>query len=740
MNTTENLSANRRDFLKTLGLTGAVLVLGIPAANAGTPGFSPAALLNINAAPTGTELVPYVIIEKSTVGHAGVSTPGKITIMNPKPDMGQGTYQSIPALIAEELGVTLDQVTILQTGGEKAFGGQISGGSSSVRGSYIPLRKVGASAREMLVTAASQQWNVPAAECTVANGSVYHKASKRSLAYGDLVEAASKLPVPTNPKLKDAKDFTILGKPAMRPEVPAKVSGRAQFGIDVKVPGMLYASVERSPVIGSKLVRFDDSKTKQVKGVKHVLKATRTLQKRSFEGVAVVADNYWAALTGRRALAVTWDHAGLDKLNSADYTKHLHDLAKEDGVVDHTTGDFAKAFADAPTKLDAFYETPVVSHSTMEPMNCVVNWPTATSMEIWTSSQAPDWMKSTLAETFSLKPEAIKINITFNGGGFGRRLFQDYVIEAAHIAKEVGKPVKVVWTREDDTLQGPFRPMTFSAFRAGLGADGLPLAFQHKVISPSIDATLGDNSRKADKPDKTMTEGISEQKYEMPNVDNRYVFADFQVPTAYWRAVTSTTLAFAHECFIDEMAHKAGKDPLDYRMAMMTKPSDAKRVLTKLRDVSNWDKPLPAGWGRGVAQWEFFAGLAGHVVEVSTQKDGSVKVEKVICVIDLGTVVNPDMVRAQTEGAIAMAITAATKPGITFANGAAQQANFDTNPVLRINEMPKVEVHILAEGGPVIKGVGEPGLPPVAPALANAIFMATGKRQRTLPMDLSKLA
>ena len=734
MNTNETLSANRRDFLKTLGLTGAVLVLGIPAVNAGAPVPATMGLLNINAAPTGSELVPYVIIEKSTAGH-----PGKITIMNPRPDMGQGTYQSIPALIAEELGVTLDQVTILQTGGEKAFGYQMSGGSSSVRGSYMPLRKVGASAREMLVTAASQQWGVPVAECTVADGRVHHKASGRSLAYGDLVEVASKLPVPSDPKLKDPKDFIILGKPALRPEVPAKVSGRAQFGIDTKVPGMVYASVERSPVIGSKLVSFDDSKTKQVKGVRQVVKATRTLGKRHFDGVAVVADNYWAALKGRRALAVTWDHAGLDKFNTVAYENQLRELAKQDGIVDHSSGDFTKAFANAPTTLDAFYETPMVSHSPMEPMNCVAHWPTPTSVEIWTSSQAPSSIKTNMVEEFGIKADDVKINITFNGGGFGRRLFQDFVLEAAHIAKTVGKPVKVVWTREDDTQLGPFRPMTFSALRAGLGADGMPLAFQHKVISPSIGATLG-NPHKADSVDKTMTEGISEQQYEIPNVDNRYVFADLQVPTGYWRAVTSTTLAFAHECFIDEMAHKAGKDPFDYRMAMLTKASDTKRVLTKLREVSNWDKPLPAGWGRGVAQYEFFAGLAGHVVEVSKQKDGSVKVEKVICVIDLGTVVNPDMVRAQTEGAIAMAITAATKPGITFANGAAQQANFDTNPMVRINEMPVVEVHILAEGGPVIKGVGEPGLPPVAPALANAIFMATGKRVRRLPMDLSKLA
>ncbi|MBO0930465.1 xanthine dehydrogenase family protein molybdopterin-binding subunit [Fibrella aquatilis] len=728
MNTNDTLSANRRDFLKMLGLTGAALVVGVSSGSAEVMGGPVSRLLNINAAPTGTALTPYIIIDKT----------GKVTLMNSQPDMGQGTHQSIPALMAEELGLSLDKVTILQTGGEKAFGGQVSGGSASVRGNYMTLRQVGASARELLVTAASQQWNVPADECTVADARVHHKASNRSVGFGELVETASKLPTPKSPKLKDAKDFTILGKATMRPEVPAKSSGRAVFGIDVKVPGMLYASVERSPVTGSKVVRFDDTKTKQVKGVKHVLKANRVLEKNRYEGVAVVADTYWAALKGRRALAVTWDHQGLDQFNTPAYEQQLHELARQDGVVDHAAGDFTKALADAPTKLDAFYETPIVSHSPMEPMNCVVHWASPTSVEIWASSQGATIIKENMVQEFKLKADDVKVNITFNGGGFGRRLFQDFVLEAAHIAKEVGKPVKVIWTREDDTQLGPFRPMTFSAFRAGLGADGMPLAFQHKVISPSIEATLG-TPLKAGTVDKTMTEGISEQKYEIPNVDNRFVFAELPVPTGYWRAVTSTTLAFAHECFIDEMAHKAGKDPLDYRLAMMTKASDTKRVLTKLREVSNWDKPLRAGWGRGVAQWEFFAGLAGHVVEVSTRKDGSVKVEKVICVIDLGTMVNPDMVRAQTEGAIAMALTAATKPGITFQHGAAQQTNFDTNLMLRINEMPVVEVHILTEGGPVIKGVGEPGLPPVAPALANAIFMATGKRQRRLPMDLEKL-
>ncbi|MEZ0485393.1 xanthine dehydrogenase family protein molybdopterin-binding subunit [Fibrella aquatica] len=733
MSTDTILTANRRDFLKTLGLAGGALVLGMSSATAGVPDVAGMGILNINAAPVGTELTPYIIIEKSVGGK-----PGKITIMNPQPDMGQGTFQSVPALIAEELGVSLNQVTILQTGGEKSFGGQISGGSASVRGRYMTLRKVGASAREMLVIAASQQWNVPADECTVANARVHHKASGRSIGYGELIDVASTLPVPTSPKLKDPKDFTILGKAALRPEVPAKSSGRAQFGIDVKVPGMLYASVERSPVIGSKLISFDDTKTKQVKGVQQVVKATRVLEENKYDGVAVVADTYWAALKGRRALAVKWDHQGLDAFNTVAYEKHLRELAKQDGVVDHTSGDFGKAFANATTKIDAFYETPMVSHSPMEPMNCVVNWPTADTVEVWTSSQAPDWIKSKIADEFKIKPADVKVNITFNGGGFGRRLFQDFVLEAAHIAKSVGKPVKVVWTREDDTQLGPFRPMTFSAMRAGLDATGKPVAFQHKVISPSIDATLG-RGHKADKPDKTMTEGISEQKYEIPNVDNRYVFADLQVPTGYWRAVTSTTLAFAHECFIDEMAHQAKQNPMDYRMAMLTKESDTKKVLAKLREVSNWDKPLPAGKGRGVAQWEFFAGLAGQVVEVSKQKDGSVKVDKVYCVIDLGTVVNPDMVRNQVEGAICMGLVAATKEGITFANGQAQQTNFDTNQMLRINEMPAIEVHILADGGNTIKGVGEPGLPPLAPALANAVFAATGKRVRRLPFDLGKV-
>ena len=717
---------SRRDFLKAAGLTGAAFALGLSSTETLA---SP--VLNLSVLPETAELTPYVLIEKS----------GRITIMNPRPEIGQGTYQSVPALIAEELEVPLDKVVIRQTGGESKYGGmwsQAVGGSGSIRGGYTQMRKVGASAREMLRQAASQQWSVPIDECFAENATIIHKPTNRKLTYGQLAEVAAKLPVPKEPKLKDPKDFTMLGKSMPRPDMPLKVSGQAQFGIDAKVAGMVYASIERCPVFGSKLVSFDAAQSLKVKGVQQVIAVERVVGKNRYEGVAVIATNYWATLQGRKALKIKWDHQGHDAFNSVDFEKQLRDLAKSDGVVGHNLGDFDKTFADAPNQLEAFYETPIVSHSTMEPMNALAHYKADNKVELWVSSQGGDLVKDEVAKVLKIAADNIAVHILFNGGGFGRRLTQDFATEAALLSKAIGKPVKVVWTREDDTLLGPFRPMTFSSMRGGLSADGKAVAFQHKVISPSIDATMNETYDKT-KPDGTMLEGTNEQKYEIPNLSTRYVHADIHIPLTYWRSVTSSTLAFAHECFLDEMAHKAGQDPLAFRLSMLTKDSDAKRVLTKLREFSGWDKPLPAGKGRGVAQWEFFAGLAGQVVEVSKNKDGGVTVDKVYCVIDLGTVVNPDTVKAQVEGSVAMALTAATKDGITFENGRAVQSNFDTNRMLRINEMPLVEVHILAEGGPTIKGVGEPGLPPFAPALANAVFAATGQRVRRLPFDLTKV-
>ena len=553
-----------------------------------------------------------------------------------------------------------------------------------------------------------------------------------------MVETASKLKVPQDPKLKDPKDFKILGKNYPRPDVPLKVSGRAVFGIDMDLPGMVYASVEHNPVFGAKIVNYDDADAMKIKGVQKTIKIQRRLGRNKYDCIAVIADNFWASHQGRLALKINWDYQGLDKFNSKDYEQSLRDLKNKEGLVVHKDGDFDKSYADAPIKLEAFYETPIVSHSPMEPMNCVAQW-TGNNLELWVSAQGPDLVKDELKKTLGIPRDNIKVNILFNGGAFGRRLYPDFATEAANISKEIGKPVKLIWTREDDTQLGPFRPLTFSAMRAGLSADGKPLAFQHKVISPSIDATM-EEKRDETGESSNMTEGISTQKYDLPNMKNEWVYSEIPIPLAAWRSVTSSTVAFAQECFIDEMAIKAGKDPMAYRLdTLLPKDSDTKKLLAKLKEVSHWDKPLPKGWGRGVAQYEFFAGLSGYVVEVSTGAGGGVKIEKVYAVIDLGTVVNPNMVALQMEGGATMALTAAIKNGITFKNGQTEQTNFHNNPIVRINEMPEVETHIIADGGPVIKGVGEPGIPPFAPALANAIFAATGKRIRRMPFDLNKV-
>ncbi|MFM2146682.1 MAG: hypothetical protein RL732_1518 [Bacteroidota bacterium] len=713
-------SFSRRDFLRFTGITGTGLLIGLDMACNQAPKMA-----SLSEVTNWYEFAPVL----------NIANNGIVTIFNTKPEIGQGVWQSIPALVCEELEVPLETVIIKHTGGEKKFGDmQFAGGSFSVRSSYQELRKVGASAKAMLITAAAQQWKVPESECYAADATIFHQPSGKKLSYADVVAVASKLPVPEKPKLKDPKEFKLLGKAVPRPDIPSKINGTALFGIDAKTPGMVYASVEHCPVFGAKMVSMDDSAAKNIKGVIAVVKCIRKIQKYRFEAVAVVADSYWTALQARKALKISWDTQGKEKFNTAAYEEKLRKGALKPGVTDKPIGDFEKAYAGAAVKLEAFYETPMVSHSPIEPMNCLAKWEGNDKLEIWTSTQVPRDVVGTLAKEYNLSEDNITLHNLFSGGGFGRRLYPDYINEAVQIAKAVGKPVKMIWSREDDTQQGPFRPMTFSAMKAGLDTNGKPMAFQHKVISPSLSAA-DDATFKSTKEDGSMTEGINDQKYEIPNMKNPYVFEELHIPVAAWRAVTSTTLAFAHECFIDEMAVKAGKDPMQYRLDMAKKDSDLFRILTKLKAVSNWDQALPAGKGRGVAQYEFFAGHAGHVVEVSKQGSG-IKIDKVYSVIDMGTVVNPDTVKAQVEGAVVMAITAAIKNGISFENGQTKQSNYDTNPILRIHEMPPVEVHILADGGEVIKGAGEPGLPPLAPALCNAIYAATGKRIRKLPFDI----
>ena len=711
---------SRRSFIKNAGGTGIALWLGIN--------------LRGNIFIT-TEIVeagnftPYILVEAA----------GTITIFNTKPEMGQGTFQSIPAIIAEEFEVSLDQVTIKNTNGEKPFGDrQRAGGSSSIRTNYTDLRKVGASAKEVFVKAGSTRWQVDPSSCYAENGKVIHKPTNRAFTYGELVGDASKLELPKEPKLKDPKDFKILGKMSRRPDVPLKTNGSAQFGIDVQVPGMLYATVARSPVIGGTLKSFDATEAMKIPGVEKVLQVERIMGRYHSVGVAVIANSYWTAMKARKTLKIEWDNKGYETFNTEEYEKHLHELSNEEGLIDKNIGSVDSLNLPSANIIEAFYETPMVAHHALEPMNCVAQV-RGDHVEIWTSTQVPSSITGTgendVHKYIGFEPDNIKLHSTFVGGGFGRRLNVDYVIEAVGIAKNVSQPVKVLWSREDTTEVGPYRPMTFSKLSGGFSEDGKLISLQHKVISPSFREAMvpGFDIKKVD---GTMVEGIGEQAYEIPNLKTSYVRADFHIPVAAWRSVTSSTLAFCHECFIDELAQKANKDGMNFRLDLLSKPSDTKRVLLKIKEFSHWDEPLPKNRGRGVAQWEFFAGLCAQVVEVTIQPDQSIKVDKVFAVIDLGEVVNPDNVKNQVEGAIVMALGAATKPGITLKEGKCMQHNFYDNPMVRINEMPEIEVLILAEGGKV-KGVGEPGLPAFAPALANAIFSATGKRIRKMPFSLN---
>ncbi|MBS1522342.1 MAG: xanthine dehydrogenase family protein molybdopterin-binding subunit [Bacteroidetes bacterium] len=711
---------SRRHFIKTTGTAGVALWLGISAKGSTRKVTDVATAKNFN---------PLILVESN----------GNITIYNTKPEMGQGTFQSMPAMIAEEFEVSLDQITIKNTNGEKEFGDrQRAGGSSSIRTTYNDMRKIGAAAKAVFISAAAKHWQVDESTCYAENSKVIHKPSNKSLTYGELVEEASKIELPKEPKLKDPKDFKILGKVSKRPDIPLKTSGKAVFGIDVILPDMLYASVERCPVLGGTLKSFDASEALKMPGVEMVVETERIVGKYHFTGVAVVANSYWNALEGRKKLKIQWDTAGHETFNSNEYENNLRKLASQEGVIDKNTGAIDTVKTSPQNTVEAFYETPMIAHHTMEPMNCIAHVQ-GDKAEVWTSTQVPSSIvgggSNDVPKLAGFAPENVKLHSMFIGGGFGRRLYPDYVIEALNVAKQVSKPVKVIWSREDTTTQGPFRPMTFSQLSGTFSDDGKLVAFKHKVISPSYQESVRKDFDKT-KVDGTMVEGIGEQDYEIPNIKTSYVRADYHVPVAAWRSVTSSTLAFAHECFIDELAVKAGKDPLDFRMELLSQPSDTKRIFQKLRELSGWDEPLPKNKGRGVAQWKFFAGQCAQAVEVSYDPAlKTVKIDKVTAVIDLGEVVNPDNVKNQTEGAVVMALTAAIKPGITFKDGKVVESNFYDNPVLRMNEMPVVNVHVLAEGGK-IKGVGEPGLPPFAPALANAIFAATGKRIRKMPFDL----
>jgi isoquinoline 1-oxidoreductase beta subunit len=561
---------------------------------------------------------------------------------------------------------------------------------------------------------------VDASECRAENGAIVHSATKRRATFGSLAVAAAQIPQPKDVKLKDPSQFTIVGKPTKRLDTPKKVNGTAEFGIDVRRPGMLHASVEHCPVFGGKVASFDATKAKAIPGVKDVIQIPT--------GVAVVADNTWTAFQGRKALDIKWDEGPNAAVSSATIRKSFEDACETSGVVSRKEGDAAAGLASAAQKLEAVYEAPYQAHATMEPMNGTADV-RADGVDLWVPTQFQTPSQGMAAGIAGVKPDDVKVHTTYLGGGFGRRGWSDFVAESTIISKAMGAPVQVTWTREDDTQHDYYRPASYIKMSAGLDANGKPTAFTARVACDSIMNGL----------DSSSVEGVSDIAYDIPNILVDYHLMAGPIPMGFWRSVGASQNGFFSEGFVDELAAAAKKDPYEYRRDLLAKQPRLLGVLNLAAQKAGWGTPLPKGRFRGIACLEAFSTYAAEVVEISIDKDGTVNVHRVVAAMDCGRVINPDTAEGQVSGAIVYGITAALKTEITIDRGRVVQTNFDTNPMLRMNEVPKIEVYFVpSEETPT--GLGEPAVPPVAPAIANAIFAATGKRLRRLPFKPEDLA
>jgi isoquinoline 1-oxidoreductase subunit beta len=665
-----------------------------------------------------------------------VEGDGQIVLTMPYVEMGQGTYTSIPMLIAEELEVDLKQVRLEHAPpNEKLYGNPLIGGvqatgnSNAIRGAWQPMRQAGAIARTMLVAAAATRWNVDPASCRAQSGEVHHVPTGRSIKYGALAAAAARMSVPENVALKRPEDFKLIGTPARRLDAPAKVNGTAVYGIDVRPPGVMIATLAQSPVFGGRVKSVDDVAARAIKGVRQIVRLD--------DAVAVVAVHMGAAKKGLAALLIEWDDGPHAQLNTDEIVGELEKATLNSGAVAQNIGDIDNAMASAVTKIEANYQVPFLAHATMEPMNCTVHV-RKDGCEVWVGNQVLARAQATAAKTAGLPLDKVVVHNHLLGGGFGRRLEIDGVTRAVQIAQHVDGPVKVVWTREEDIQHDMYRPYFFDRMSAGLDEKGKPIAWNHRFAGSSIIARwappLFNNGL-----DPDTTEGAINLTYDLPNMHVEYLRVEPPgVPTAFWRSVGPSHNVFVTESFMDELAAAANEDAVAYRRALLGKSPRAKAVLELAAQKADWGKPLPEKVGRGVSVQFVFATYMAHVAEVEVSRDGAVRVRRVVCAVDCGRVVNPDTVRAQIQGAIIFGITAALYGEITLKDGRVEQSNFDSYQMLRINEAPAIEVYIVNSFEPP-GGMGECGTAAIVPAVTNAIYAATGKRLRKLPIDVTAL-
>jgi isoquinoline 1-oxidoreductase subunit beta len=732
---------SRREFIKTGALVtgGLVIAFTVPGARR---------FARAERAPTGP-FAPNAFLR--------VGSDDSVTVLLAHSEMGQGIWTALPMLVAEELDADWSKIKVEHAPAapayaHTAFGMQMTGGSSSTWSEFDRCRQAGATARAMLVAAAAQRFSVSPADCRTENGVVV--AGSQRARYGELVEAAAKLPAPKTVPLKDPKDWKLIGKPTRRLDTPEKITGKARFGIDVQFPGLLTAVVARPPVFGGKVKSLDDTKAKAVPGVRAVVRVP--------SGVAVVADHFWAAKLGRDALKIDWDLGTNATLDSTSMRQEfgrlarfkgapapseaevppappaLREIAATKGFAAAQAGDVAAALGKATKSVEAEYAVPYLAHATMEPLNATVRI-TPNKCEIWTGTQFQTLDQQLAARITGLHPEQVEIHTTFLGGGFGRRATptSDFVTEAVHVAKAAKAPVKTVWTREDDIHGGYYRPAYVHRVRVGLGADGLPIAWQHVIVGQSIlVGTPFEPMMVKNGIDATSVEGVADSAYlkAIPNHRVDLHSPRLGIPVLWWRSVGHTHTGFVMESLVDELAKAAGKDPLEYRRALLKEHPRHLAALNLAAEKAMWGMPVPKGRARGIAVHESFGSYVAQVAEVSVEKD-AIRVHRVVCAIDCGVAVNPETVRAQMESGIAFGLGAALHSKLSFKEGRVQQSNFHDYQVLRLDEMPVVEVHIVPSTDKM-GGVGEPGVPPIAPAVANAVAALTGRRLRELPLTL----
>ena len=732
---------NRRDFLKKSAAGGAALVVGFH--------LSPRAFAD--QAKDQEEKTPNPFD-----AWVRITPDDHVTLVLGKSEMGQGVSTALPMILAEELSVDWKHVHVEQAATNPKIYDLGTGGSGSVAGSWLPLRQAGAAAREMLIAAAAKRWEVGSDTCKAKNGFVVHGHPERSFRFGELVAEASKLPIPNLNKvpLKNSDDFTIVGHDTHRLDTADKSGGKAKFGIDSRVPGMRYAVIARCPVFEGKVASFDATKAKAVPGVRNVFEIKTSGRGASTTGgVAVLADNSWAAIQGRKVLEVTWEEGAAAKESSEELRNQFLANAGKPGGVLRNEGDANAVLEAASQKVEAIYELPFAAHVCMEPMNCTVHI-RPDSAEAWVPSQGPQWAQAVIAEAAKLPPEKVTVHTTLMGGGFGRRYQADFVMEAAEVAKISGQPVMVLWTREDDMQHDFYRPASYHRLQGALDGQGKLAAWKHFQTSTSIAAKW--SQKGADDPGLGEFGTGATIPYATPNIRIEYTLAHSSAPRAWWRSVEHSSSGFVMESFVDELAHAAGQDPLEFRLKLLGEsrkipqfgegreeyhPLDTGRlkgVLELAADKAGWTKPLPTGQGRGIAGFYSFYSYVAAVAEVSASRS-AFKVNRIVCAVDCGRAVNPNGVRAQVESAAIYALTATLKDAITVDRGRVVQSNFNDYAMIRMNEAPPIEVYLIpSTEAPT--GIGEPTVPVIAPAISNAIFSASGKRVRRLPIRNEDLA